>query len=210
MKTKQFIVLGTPRGGTSLVAGTLIGMGVYMGTFHSNQYEDEQFKQLCAKGASRKDFKEYFEYNDNKFYAWGCKLPNSIYFFRRFYKCLTNPHFIIIYRDPDLNAKSALKHDNRAPGKLPSVLNHVKRHNKLIERAQKRTERAELPLLVLNLEDCQEDLQLFTNRMKEFAGLPEAPEPNNTLLHGFLQPDGGYNRIFEDHQDKLNYFYKNA
>jgi hypothetical protein len=70
--------MGSPRGGTSLLAGVLHRAGVYMGAFRTKQYEDPEFKipperafdavaQLAPVIRSRNAQYEY----------WGWKLPNK-------------------------------------------------------------------------------------------------------------------------------------
>ena len=41
---RTYVVMGSPRGGTSLLAGVLHRAGVYMGAFRTKQYEDPEFK----------------------------------------------------------------------------------------------------------------------------------------------------------------------
>jgi hypothetical protein len=114
-KTRRtYVVMGSPRGGTSLLAGVLHRAGVYMGAFRTKQYEDPEFKipperafdavaQLAPVIRSRNAQYEY----------WGWKLPNNIYYIRKVRPLLIRPLFLFIYRNPQETARSSARHDRR-------------------------------------------------------------------------------------------------
>jgi hypothetical protein len=114
MTRKTFVVLGSPRGGTSLLAGALHRAGVYMGKFRSNQYEDPDFKippKLAFEAPAR--LAPTIGSRNLQFEYWGWKVPNNIYYIRHVVQLLVNPVFLFIYRDPLAIAKSSAKHDGR-------------------------------------------------------------------------------------------------
>lgn len=115
VKTKTtFVVLGCPRGGTSLLAGALHRAGVYMGRFETTQYEDPDFKlplPLVGEAAAR--LAPTINSRNAQFEYWGWKLPNAIYYVRNVIHLLVNPVFLIIYRDPVAIARSSATHDGR-------------------------------------------------------------------------------------------------
>jgi hypothetical protein len=111
---RTFVVLGSPRGGTSLLAGALHRAGVYMGRFKSTQYEDPEFKMLpnAAREAPAR-LAPTIRSRNLQFAYWGWKVPNNIYYIRNIVHLLINPVFLFIYRDPLAVAKSSAKHDGR-------------------------------------------------------------------------------------------------
>lgn len=106
---RTYVVLGVPRGGTSMMAGLLKVLGVFMGKDDGPQHEDPAFREET----SIRDKKEaILEYN-GKYEKWGWKLPNSIYYYANIQKHLINPVFITVYRNPMTVALSSSRHDGR-------------------------------------------------------------------------------------------------
>lgn len=68
-KTKTFIVLGNPRGGTSLIAGALIGLGVYMGDYTTPQYEDRKVQKYWSDPQGTKKFKQLIDIRNEDYRA---------------------------------------------------------------------------------------------------------------------------------------------
>jgi hypothetical protein len=111
---RTFVVLGSPRGGTSLLAGALHRAGVHMGAFKTTQYEDPDFKlpphQASAAPAR---LAPTIRSRNLQFEHWGWKVPNNIYYIRTVAGLLINPVFLFIYRDPVEIARSSARHDGR-------------------------------------------------------------------------------------------------
>ncbi len=100
MAHKTVIVLGVPRGGTSMVAGVLTKLGVFMGTKDKLEpfYENTELG-LCRKAKDKtKTRKTIATYND-KYAIWGMKiLPKSWFFwFSRDY--FRHPVYVVVFRD---------------------------------------------------------------------------------------------------------------
>ena len=106
---RTVIVLGAPRGGTSMLAGTLERLGVHMGENLGRQKEDACFRRetpLEAKLAA-------IAANSAARAIWGWKLPNTVYYYWDVHHHLTNPIFVSIYRNPLEVAMSSARHDGR-------------------------------------------------------------------------------------------------
>ena len=69
---KTVIVLGTPRGGTSMVAGTLANLGVYMGEQLSAMYQDQVLSQ-CIKEKDKQKAKQVIQARNAQYPLWGTK-----------------------------------------------------------------------------------------------------------------------------------------
>jgi len=148
---KTFIVLGMHRSATSLVAKGLYESGVHIGdrligadiSNPYGHYEDMDFVSLNekilnnAKGSWNKppteesilgladiwrhEIKELVEEKQMES-LWGWKDPRTILTIRLFLPYLTNPHFIVCFRDPREVAKSLAKRDRHITRKAGLVL----------------------------------------------------------------------------------------
>lgn len=100
MPYKTVIVLGVPRGGTSMVSGVLTKLGIFMGTQDKLEpfYENTELGN-CHKAKDKiKTRKTIAAYND-KYAIWGMKvLPKAWFFwFSRTY--FRHPVYIVVFRD---------------------------------------------------------------------------------------------------------------
>ncbi|GEM_PF-1407476 len=109
---RTFVVLGCPRGGTSLLAGALHASGIYMGDFRTAQYEDPAFK--VRPGDARRNpnieacLLPVIEARNRTHRYWGWKVPNSIYYIQQIRHLLVNPVFLFVYREEEAIARSSL------------------------------------------------------------------------------------------------------
>tara|TARA_R100000935_G_scaffold41713_1_gene63364 strand:- start:170 stop:1243 length:1074 start_codon:yes stop_codon:yes gene_type:complete len=107
---KTFIVLGAPRGGTSMSAGILNLCGVNTGdVIDPDNHEDQSFlshngdfffldDEIRSKDYV-KDIKANIERKNENYDVWGWKDPLSIVYIERVIEKIRNPHFIIVTRD---------------------------------------------------------------------------------------------------------------
>jgi hypothetical protein len=95
----KVVVVGTARGGTSLVAGVLSKLGVFMGDEVGHPvYEDMKLSRLFEG----EDFDAAKKLNDeytDKNLVWGWKRPSSINYLDTVDEILDKPSYIIIYKD---------------------------------------------------------------------------------------------------------------
>lgn len=94
--TKTFIVAGPPYSGTSLIAGTLMKLGVFMGeTFmEPGTYEDADFYQIKTEDIYDLIWKRNQEHN-----IWGFKYPLAYRYMWNAAPHFKNPYVIFAYRN---------------------------------------------------------------------------------------------------------------
>lgn len=98
---RTYVVFGVMRGGTSMVAGALRGMGLYLGPNISDQnHESDDF---CHKSLDH--MRNTIEAVNSERDVWGWKFPNAPDYLDRIWWKIRNPHLICIYRDPVSNAR---------------------------------------------------------------------------------------------------------
>ncbi len=96
---KTVIVLGSARGGTSMVAGVLQALGVFMGEKLGPVFED-----VVLSGAiEARNFqltREIVQNRNQAYPVWGWKRPSAIQYRDVWSGLFRNPYIIAIFRDP--------------------------------------------------------------------------------------------------------------
>lgn len=185
---KTFVVLGCPRGGTSLIAGALHHAGVYMGDFRTTQYEAPDFKippsdaldAVARLGAIIRHRNEGREF-------WGWKYPNSIYYIRNILHLLRDPVFLFVYRDIYETARSSAKHDSRNwDVEGPNLIEVARNHTRKVQEFQASLEQ---PYHVFRLAEIHSNPAGLVSALVEIIQ-PLRADPARILQ--FVDPEGGY------------------
>jgi hypothetical protein len=103
---RTYVTFGVERGGTSLVAGVLRALGLYLGDIPEGNNEDKAFHnkplgQMKATIARRNQ-----EYD-----VWGWKYPTASAYLPVLSKSIRNAFFIVVYRDVVATALSRAQWD---------------------------------------------------------------------------------------------------
>lgn len=179
---RTFVVLGAPRGGTSMLAGAMQILGVPMGSVN-DQHEDPAFGEAIPTEGKLAAIKE----RNGCFDRWGWKLPNTIYFYRDLHEALINPVFVVIYRNPFDVFMSSCKHDGCKLSdpifNVPAY--HYARMHELINRYQA------VPTYAFNYERCCARKRTFVRALAQILGTDPA---GATLARAraFVSPRRGY------------------
>ncbi|OUS40943.1 hypothetical protein A9R00_03450 [Oleispira antarctica] len=96
---KNIIVLGVARGGTSLVAGALDSLGVFMGDQSVAPVYEDVLLSSAFEGSNKNEVKKIIEDYDNRFNVWGWKRPAAVEYLEDVSREITNPHYIVIFKD---------------------------------------------------------------------------------------------------------------
>jgi hypothetical protein len=99
-KTKRpIVVVGAVRGGTSMIAGALAKLGVFMGDCaFPTVYEDKRLSEVFEKNdidCAKSIINEY----TSKFEKWGWKRPSSIDYLDIVEKTMDSPSYVFIFKD---------------------------------------------------------------------------------------------------------------
>jgi hypothetical protein len=182
---KTIVVLGCPRGGTSLIAGLLYRFGIFMGDNLKKQYEDKTFKNRTYV-----EYKQNIERRNNEYKVWGWKLPNTIYYIASITPLLRNPYFIIVYRDPFSIACSSAAHDGRELDQR--LLNVPINHYQKMHTAVKTINRTgPYPQMVCSYEGVLKEKINFVQALADFCGLELTEEKIENCI-SFIDPKKGY------------------
>ena len=180
---KTLVVLGAPRGGTSVVSGVLRIAGVFMGEDLGHQHEDPAFRQEVPLEQKINTIRE----QNAQYKVWGWKLPNTIYYLKAVFPLLRNPHLIVVYRDPFSIALSSANRDKRPLTQqlLEVPIGHYRKMHQVI------TEIGECPRFVCSYEELFKDKNEFLGGLFCFCDLHPPTEHIIKCLE-FMNPEKGY------------------
>lgn len=182
---RTVVVLGAPRGGTSMVSGALAMLGVYMGDATGHQKEDPRFREETPIETKRAAIAA----NNNSHMIWGWKLPNTIYYYGQLHPHLVNPIFVSVYRNPYGVARSSARHDVTA---LTQALVDVPiRHYAAMHRTI--AAHPTVPLAACSFETATrpDRKEEFVDALAAFVGLTPSPEQRAAALD-FVDYGKGY------------------
>lgn len=95
---KTFVVIGVARSGTSIFAGALYHLEVFMGNAQAPVYEDLRLSLAYEKQSKEKFEAVVADYNaEHDVWAW--QRPSALNSLPKITKKLCNPHFIFVFRD---------------------------------------------------------------------------------------------------------------
>jgi hypothetical protein len=96
---KTVVVLSPPRACSSLVAGVLRSLGVFMGDSADDVvFEDNELARAMESGQTDRA-EELIRAYDSRHRIWGFKRPAALAYVHELLPRLTNPHLIFVFRD---------------------------------------------------------------------------------------------------------------
>lgn len=175
LKQKTIIVIGSGRGGTSMVAGVLSKLGIYMGEQLSSRYQDSILID-CINGGNKKQAKRIIHERNEKHSVWGVKKIRLWYWDKLFRK----PVYIVVFRDifaianrqANIGNSSLLLEMFNALGKnllIMIFLCFCKR-----------------PILIVSYEKCLINPENFVLTLSKFLGLSKSEKHAEAIK--FIQP----------------------
>ncbi len=167
LSERTVIVLGVARGGTSMVAGALSTLGVYMGDgINDVVYEDLTFSRAVE---SRDQLQVRTIINDrNKRYPiWGWKRPASLYYINNLESHFRNPVYVVVFRDV-----FAIANRNRI-SMSTDVIHNMRRslqeYLKLIEFLAE----SSAPCLLVSYDKALNNKEAFVRQLAKFVGVDD-------------------------------------
>ena len=101
---RTIVCIGTPRGGTSMVAGAIAMLGVPMGKDLPENIEDPNFNPIDHDTARRGPFIDHVRQTVRERNAthpvWGWKYPRADRYLKDIVADLRNPRLVVVQRDP--------------------------------------------------------------------------------------------------------------
>ena len=184
---KTIVVVGVARGGTSIVAGALHHLGMYMGSkYHAPVFEDMRLS-LAFEGKSKESFKQVIEDYNQHHPVWGWKRPSSLHDLPRVASAVRNPFFIFVFRDLfSIANRNAISMKMKIEIDLRRALDEYGKIIRFIENNRAPAMLVSSDKATRNREDLLEGLCLFTGlqpnpKQYEMASAFISPEPTAYL-----------------------------
>jgi hypothetical protein len=177
---KTFVCFGTPRGGTSMVAGLMSALGVKMGDGLSDNYEDPDF----VARPKAKILGSIDERNE-RYSTWGWKYPQAANYLNGICDKLRNPRLVIVYRDPVAIGTAHMRwHGREFSHALHDVTMQQMKNNILAERLRIPVLFVSYEKAILNRTMFIDELALFlcVNKPEEYSDLVTFMEPQSYKL----------------------------
>lgn len=175
---RTFIVTGTQRSGTSMIAAILRQIGVFMGArLNENVVEDEDIAEALARD-DLDGLRAIIRDRDATQGTWGFKLPTlDRHLGANAFAMLRDPHVILMFRDPAAVAVRGALSDYDEP--MERLREAVAEQAALVAFA----DRLRCPLLVLSYEKALAFPDTCVEAVLAFCGLPR-----HDLLRARLVP----------------------
>ena len=178
---RTLIVLGAPRGGTTMVAGVFAKLGVFMGErLTPATYEDDRLlKMIGEEGYDA--VHELVEVRNSQHDIWGWKQPNEYEkFFTHVLGGIRNPVLFVVVRDV-----VAIANRNRISA-LSDITSSMFNNLRLYESLLTGATASGHPCVLISYEKALLDPEAYVHRMAEFAGNPAAEQMDEAVA--FIQP----------------------
>ena len=165
---KTIVVVGAARSGTSIVAGVLKKLGIFMGDQAVPPvFEDVRLAALLESSqfeAAAEVVKEY----DQRAAVWGFKRPGIIRVIDEMHALLRNPVYLYVFRDPVCIAnRNAISMKAEI---IPSMREALERSFEMLGFVEK----IDAPGLLISTEKSLLHKNDFVDRLVEFLGLDDA------------------------------------
>ena len=191
---KTVVVMGCSRGGTSMVAGILRGLGIFMGmNIPGVNHEDLEFVTDDVE-----QIKKLIMHRNQSHDVWGWKYPHTIDYIHAIENDLRNPYFIVVFRNlfsvaasfkkyhPDFTIQSALAEAERRYRKIVEYISATKH-----------------PVLLLSYENTLAEKQSLIEGLIDYLDIKDFTPNRIKELSAFIDQEKGYSQIPEDKEKKF-------
>lgn len=165
---RTVVCMGTARGGTSMVAGAILGLGVPMGSDLTPNLEDREFNMDMRVGSPDEFFqsaRNVIATRNAEHSVWGWKFPHTVRYLRRLIGDLRAPHLVCVFRDPVPMALRSRKTEGMALDFVADRLRMQLLNSEMIEELG-------LPCLMVSYEKAAAHPLVFVHELANFLGLP--------------------------------------
>lgn len=165
---KTVVVLGTARGGTTMVASVLQALRVHMGEKLGPVLEDVQLSK-AVESRDHEQVREIVGQRNAQYSLWGWKRPSALEYSDIWQDKFRNPYMIAVFRDP-----FAIANRNRI-SMLSDVFQNMESSIQHLGLMVKFLHRQECPLLLCSYEKVLASPSKFVQAVDDFLDL-NAPE----------------------------------
>ena len=183
---RTFIVLGLPRGGTTMLSKALSSMGVFMGAAADNAVgEDTTLADAIESGDKRLARNIIDDYN-SAHAVWGFKRPNIVNHLEAVGVEFRNPHYVVVMRDLLAIANRNRLSTFKDPFK--DLRDSIASLETLVGFVETKTDD---PMFLLSFERVLATPRPFATAFAEFCGIDLDVKGVRSFLQA-MTPDGKY------------------
>ena len=179
---RTYVIFGTRRGGTSMVAGLVRALGLDLGNVGERKNnEDPRFQYR-----TRAEMLETIEARNADLDVWGWKFPAAAGYLPEVAPAIRNPYFIVVYRDAVAAALSQAGKDRPGRRRSPRMSLHESNAN-----ANTNTGfvlASERPCLLVSHEKALLKTDALVNEVADFLGLPQPDDAFRARILEYLTP----------------------
>ena len=182
-----YIVLGNPHGGTTLVAGLLRILGVFMG----RQLDTWTQEDILMRTDNVEQLQSAVESRNAEFKTWGWKCPGSTHYLDSLKSDVRKPRFIVIFRDPYATMLRRVVPEDRDPVEL---------YEEWIDGARKQLSLVkdfDAPTLFISYEMALKKPEALIEDLSQFVHRSPPTEEQASKMLRYIKPDGGYGFLQE-------------
>ena len=179
---KTFLVIGSPRGGTSMLCGCLHHLGIFTGDESKpSVFEDRRLSKAFERKA---DLSGVISDYNRRYPVWAFKKPSLNRRIFKYLKLFRRPAIIFITRDP-VAVASRRMHQQQS-GDFNSHLRHVL---KVYSELSSRVARSRMPVFYCSYEKALQDPEAFVQSLCEFTGFTDLSEEQMAAAAEFIRPE---------------------
>lgn len=188
---RTYVIFGTRRGGTSMVAGLARALGLDLGDVGARKNnEDPRFQYR-----TRDSMADTIEARNAEHDVWGWKFPAAAGYLPEILPAIRNPYFIIVYRDAVAAALSQAGKDRPGRRRSPRMSLHESNAN-----ANANTGFAlasQRPCLLVSHEKALGRTDALVNEVADFLAFPRPDDALRARILDYLTP--GRYKAFDAH-----------
>jgi len=174
------VILGVPRGGTTMVAGVAQRCGLFIGDNLPGNLEDPRFVRSDASG-----LEDVVAESNQKRKIWGWKYPRAADYLSELLPKLRNPRLVVVWRDPLATASRGISRGDTVDKSLKRVVSFQTKNIRLIQEAN-------CPILHVSYERAISEPLSFAETLAGFIG-GSMPADTQELI-AFMEP-GSYKPV---------------
>ena len=179
-REKTVVVLGAPRGGTSMIAGALHHLGVVMGDRLSPVFEDMTLSEAVENGDLARIDAVVAERNAQHA-VWGWKRPGSIHSAGLWRSRFRHPHYVVVFRDLFVIANR-----NRISMQA-GVMRNMRRSHEHFGLILDFIAEQPAPMLLVSYEKAMDDPAYFVRELRDFVECGDEAAMQRALK--FIEPN---------------------
>lgn len=187
---RTYVTFGVERGGTSLVAGVLRALGLYLGDIPEGNNEDKAFHNK-----SLGQMKATIARRNQEYDIWGWKYPTASTYLPVLSKSIRNAFFIVVYRDVVATALSRAQWDGefiRRNGRMSlHETSAMMNANTGFALATRR------PVLLISNEKAAQNTSALIDELADFLYVEKPDDELRAKIIAYTEP--GRYKNFEDY-----------